>query len=194
MHTRAWGFFALVSYVPDPLGQAIDRLRQSLPGDFRPTHITILPPRPLHVHVDEATEHSFRVLDQFGRFEVELTSVDRFTETNVLYLDVAGGSDTVHELHDALNTGDLSFPEEFEFYPHLTLGGPIPAHQVDGIQAHAEQLWHSLPLERRFTIDEIVALWAAPGDEVLAWQRLWTYSLRPQRAQMATAGLIGQRF
>ncbi|MBV9265096.1 MAG: 2'-5' RNA ligase family protein, partial [Acidobacteriaceae bacterium] len=120
MHTRAWGFFALVTYVPDPLGSVINNLRLSLPGEFRQTHITILPPRPLRLPVDAASDYSRRVLNQFGPFEVELTSVDRFPVTNVLYLDLAEGSEAVHELHDALNTGDLLFREEFEFYPHLT--------------------------------------------------------------------------
>jgi 2'-5' RNA ligase len=194
MDTRPCGFFALVSYVPDPLGPLIDDLRLSLPGvEFRQAHITILPPRPVHLPVEAATEYSQQVLGQFRPFSVELTHVNRFPVTNVLYLELAEGNQTIHDLHDALNTGNLVFKEEFEFLPHLTLGGPISAAQVDAVQEQAEALWRSVHLNRRFEIDEVVALWAAPGDEVLAWQRLWTYRLHTKQVKAAKAGLTSHR-
>ena len=40
--------FALVAYIPDPLGRFLDDLRVELTPDCKPrAHVTILPPRPL---------------------------------------------------------------------------------------------------------------------------------------------------
>ena len=50
--------FALVSYIPDPLGAFLDDLRLKLAPKCKPhAHITILPPRPIcaepHIAIQE---------------------------------------------------------------------------------------------------------------------------------------------
>jgi 2'-5' RNA ligase len=194
MNSANWGFFALVSYVPHPLGPCLDGLRQALPGtEFRQAHITLLPPRPLQVPVDAASKFTHRILDDCAPFEIRLQSVRRFPTTNVLYLDLAQGGDTVHKLHDALNAGELAFKEQFEFQPHLTLAGPVPDERIDAVQARAEHLWKSIEPNGRFTVTEIVALWSQPGAEPRSWQRLWSFSLDFDRTRSAHAGVTGQR-
>ena len=43
-----WGSFALVAYIPEPLGAFLQSMRHDLPGQENPqAHITVLPPRPL---------------------------------------------------------------------------------------------------------------------------------------------------
>src|ERR1700761_7912501 len=154
-----WGQFALVSYIPEPLGSFFYDLRGSLPGDSNPqAHVTILRPRPLRVPVDSASEQALRLLAEFPAFEIELSTVQRFPETNFLYLDIADGNSLLHHLHDALNTGDLACTEEFEFRPHLTLGGPIPEPEMNTTQDRAEVAWLANGHSRRFTLDEIVFL------------------------------------
>ena len=186
--------FALVAYVPEPLGPFLDQLRQTLPGiEFAQAHITLLPPRPLRVNVQAASHIAKDVLSQFPAFEVELNSVRRFPETNVLYLDLTDGNDTVLELHQALNTGDLHCVEQFDFHPHLTLGGPIPAGSLTAMQHKAENTWKSSAPNRRFPIDEVVALWANPGGAGLEWQRLWTYHLGLNRTRRASATTTGRK-
>ena len=189
METPARGLYALVSYLPLPLGSFLDELRQSLPGShFAPAHITILPPRPLEVTVNAASECARTVLQGFTAFDVELTEVRRFPETGMLFLDLADGNRSVHNLHDALNTGVLAFAEEFEFRPHLTLGGPIPPASMPTFQAQAEGAWNSWQSPKRFRLNNIVGLSGTPGVEGLSWRRVWTHQLSDVGSKGAGAG------
>ena len=188
-----WGSFALVSYVPEPLGSFLDGLRRELPGDANPqAHITLLPPRPLRAPVETASKQALEVLSNFLPFEVEFSTVGSFPNTNFLYLDIADGSSLVHALHDALNTGDFLYAEQFEFWPHLTLGGPVPQAHLPSVQGQAQAAWLAAAHSRRFTLDEIVFLWVSPIGGDGEWHRLWSYNLRTRstaRTKAASAGL-----
>lgn len=186
--TPRWGQFALVSYIPEPLGSFFYDLRGSLPGESNPqAHVTILPPRPLRVPVDSASEQALRILANFRAFEIELSSVRRFPETNFLYLDIGDGNSLVHDLHDALNTGDLACAEEFEFRPHLTLGGPIAEPDVHALQDQAKIAWCATDHSKRFMLDEIVFLWLNPANRQGGWHRLWSFNLRTKDTAMTKA-------
>jgi hypothetical protein len=173
-----WGFFALVSYLRDPLRSFFYELRQALPGEENPQpHITILPPRPLMLPVEAASRRAREILLNFPAFEVELSQVRCFPETNVLYFDVGDGCDALHALHTALNSGDLSHTEEFAFRPHLTLSGPVPPSALHAVQQQAETAWHSSGCSNRFLLSEVVCLWVRPEENHCEWQPLWSQSL-----------------
>ena len=182
------GCFALVSYVQGPLGVFLNALRQLLSNDNAPeAHITILPPRPLLVSVEHATEAIKNTLDNFAAFDIELEGVERFDETNSLYLELGEGNSLVHELHDALNTGKLHHDEEFDFRPHLTLSHPKSEKEWAASKPLAERLWRSAECGRRFTLDEVVFLWLSPESARGEWRRLWSHPLNPNRAAAAGA-------
>jgi len=190
-----WGFIALVSYIPDPLASFLQGLREALPNnDSSEAHITLLPPRPLKLPVETISQKARAILDQFPQFDVELSSVRRFAETKFLYLDLAEGSSLIHDVHDALNQGDLADPEEFEFRPHLTLGGPVSPGVLDSAQQQAELTWNGKHCARRFTIREVVCLWLSPDSAQGEWRRLWTHELSrvPVRSSAATASLTSR--
>ncbi len=190
-----WGSFALVSYIPDPLGAFLEELRDNLPGnDDLQAHITVLPPRPLKVPLESASKSIHSILSRVPEFEVELSRVRRFKATNFLYLDLSEGDALVHDLHNALNTGDLADIEEFEFRPHLTLGGPVTPEALDAAQRQAEVSWESAPCSLRFTIDEIVFLWLPPEGPQREWRRVWTQRLGPAKSHKsaAAAGVTSQ--
>lgn len=192
MISPQWGFFALVSYVPDPLGSRLDNLTQALPGvAFRQAHITILPPRPLRVPLEEASRYAREILSQFVPFAIELGAVRRFPVTDVLYLDLAEGAAAVHQLHSALNTGGLAFDEQFEFQPHLTLAGPEASENVDALQSRAEQIWQDMQPKGGFTVREIVALWSE-ARQTPVWKRLWVHTLGQDQSKTAHVGITGQ--
>lgn len=189
MVTPFWGFFALVTYVPAPLGAVLDDIRQSLPGShFAQAHITILPPRPLRLPVDAASAYARHVLAPFTSFEVELNEVKVFPETAILYLNLSDGDRMVHDLHDALDSGDLFHREEFEFRPHLTLGGPIPPQSLSQSRREVEEVWASLGDQKRFSVREIVALWATDDGSGLRWERVWSHQLPTSESRGARAG------
>lgn len=176
------GSIALVSYIPDPLGTLLHDLGRLLPGDRNPQpHVTLLPPRPLRAAVETASQEAQRVLQNFPSFEVELTRVRHFAQTNMLYLEVGDGAPSLHGLHNVLNTGTLQHAERFEFLPHLTLGGPIPANSLATAQQLVESIWTSMSRPARFSVTEIVCLWLSPGSAWGDWQRLWTHFLRDTR-------------
>jgi 2'-5' RNA ligase len=183
-----WGQFALVSYIPEPLGSFLYELRGTLPGESNPqAHVTILPPRQLRIPVEAASEQTLRVLAGFAAFDIELFSVQRFPKTNFLYLDIGEGNELVHQLHDALNAGELAHEEEFEFRPHLTLGGPVPEPELEAFQGQAEIAWLAIDHSRRFTVDEIVFLWLDPQSPEGEWRRLWAFNLRTKSTAMTKA-------
>ncbi|HEX4772450.1 MAG TPA: 2'-5' RNA ligase family protein [Bryobacteraceae bacterium] len=192
MTASPWGAFALVSYVPDPLGSLLDNFRHSVSGsDQAQAHVTLLPPRALRVPLETASEQAASTLRAFSPFEVELDAVHRFPVTNVLYLGISCGSNNVRELHRALNTAGLAAHEQFDFQPHLTLGGPFP-EPSDAAEASVSNAWSKVQLSKRFLMDEIVALWANPlAAPQESWTRVWTYNLR--RAHYHThAAAIGR--
>lgn len=180
----SWGSLALVSYIPDPLGAFLNQLRQSLTQQDCPdAHVTMLPPRPLTVPIELASQHLLKQLDRFESFPVELSSVSRFRETNVFYVDLKEGNDRVHELHDALSGGDLAHMEEFEFLPHLTLGCPADSTEssithLESLRQYTTESWEEAPVDRRFLLKEIVCLWLPPNGSQSEWQRVWSYSLK----------------
>lgn len=173
------GSLALVSYIPDPLGTLLHDLAGLLPGDDNPQpHVTILPPRPLRTTVETASQEAQQILQRFPSFEVELTRIRHFAETNMLYLDVGEGNASIHDLHSALDTGTLQHAERFDFLPHLTLGGPVPVQSLVAAQQVVESIWKSMSRPARFVVTEIVCLWLSPQAPWGDWQRLWTQSLK----------------
>lgn len=189
-----WGSFALVSYIPDPLGSFLHKLREGLPGEDNPQpHITILPPRPLKLPVEAASQQAQDILLQFPAFEVELCKVRSFPETQVLYLDLKSGNSALHDLHAALNAGDLRDRERFDFLPHLTLGGPVASRDVRSVRQQAESLWYAFEYPRRFLLDEVVFLWLSADGPQSEWVRLWSQRLHAQEATRAASAAVTSR-
>lgn len=176
--TASLGCLALVAYIPDPLGAFLHTLQRLLPGENNSQpHITILPPRPLRSDVETACREAQLILRQFPSFDVELSQVNCFPTTNMLYLDVALGDSHLHRLHSVLNTGNLAHGEKFEFRPHLTLGGPIPECSLDAARQQAESTWRTARCSPRFRITEVVCLWLSPTAALSNWRRMWSQSL-----------------
>src|SRR6266571_2196759 len=84
--------YALVIYIPDPLGRFLDNLRRELVPAYNPhAHVSVLPPRPLMVDW-QAADSQTRTLTESGEpFGVTLSSVQIFPATDVIYLGVGAG-------------------------------------------------------------------------------------------------------
>jgi len=174
------GLFALVAYVPDPLASFLYEMRRSFSeGPCPQPHVTILPPRPLRVPAESACEIAKKILRLQNQFEIELSQIRYFVNTNTLYLDISDGASELHALHDSLNQDDLFHQEEFAFRPHLTVAGLVnPQHLPDVLQK-AERNWRAASLSPRFTISEIVCLLQEGGEPESNWRRLWSTKLNP---------------
>jgi 2'-5' RNA ligase len=178
--------FALVAYIPDPLGAFLDRLRQELvPGYVSHAHVTVLPPRPLFVAPRSAASEIASRLPLIAPFEVEATEVEIFPRTSVIYLAVGVGRPELHRLHDALNDGALEFQEPFFYHPHITLAQELPADQVPEGCQRARRFWAGFPGSRRFTVEAITLVQNAVDNDWidLAEYRLGRSSERRARSE-----------
>jgi 2'-5' RNA ligase len=146
--------FALVTYIPGPLGQFLDDMRRKLvPGCNPHAHVSLLPPRPLAVDWPVASEQVSRILNRWNPFEIELTGIDIFPVTDVIYLEVGLGAAELRQVHHAMNAGPLEFEEPFSYHPHITVAQELPRDKVAATSELARRLWDEYTGPRRFTAD-----------------------------------------
>src|SRR4051794_12276752 len=107
--------FALVIYIPGPLGVFLDDLRRELVPHYNPhAHVSVLPPRPLKVDWQAASDEARGLTEGWAPFEVELTSIQIFERTEVIYIEIGSGASQLYSLHAAMNRSALAFDEPFE--------------------------------------------------------------------------------
>ena len=160
--------FALVSYLPSPLGEFLDKLRRDLVCDCQAkSHVTVLPPRPLICSPDDAWRELALRLQEVPPFRVELGDVEIFPVTQVVYLSVVSGGTELKRLHEMLNSGRLAFEEPFDYHPHVTLAQDVDA---DGVALTAERAcarWREFKQGRSFVVDKLTFVQNTLGN-------LWT--------------------
>ena len=150
------GSYALVTYIPEPLGSFLDALRRELVPNCLPrAHVTILPPRELPGSQDEAWNHIQAVVRDFPAFEVELTDLEVFDRTSVVYLALGKGLEELRRLHDLLNRDAVAFQEPYAFEPHVTLAQDIQPEQVPEIRERAARRWAEYGYRRVFPAEAI---------------------------------------
>ena len=167
--------FALVIYIPDPLGRFLDELRRELVPHYNPhAHVSVLPPRSLSVPWAQASEQARGLTDGWAPFEIELTSIGIFPATEVVYLEIGNGSMEMRALHSAMNTRALDWDEPFVYHPHVTLAQDIPHERVAELTDLARRRWADYPGSRVFRAERAVFVQNA-GDN--RWVDLAEYAL-----------------
>lgn len=145
--------FALVGYLPEPLGSFIDGLRLELDPDYRAqAHVTILPPRPLNGSPEAAWGELRQSLQNVPAFPVVLGEVELFPGSDVIYISIRTGFRELEHLHRALNRGLLEFSEPWRYHPHVTLvQGRIgeTSSELD----RAAKRWSQFHASRRFLLN-----------------------------------------
>jgi 2'-5' RNA ligase len=146
--------YALVIYIPDPLGRFLDDLRRELvPGCSPHAHVSVLPPRPLGADWQAASEQVQAFTAGQRPFPVELGQIRIFPVTNVIYIEVRSGKEELSSMHDALNGSALMFEEPFVYQPHVTLAQEIPGGEAAAVYELARRRWEEFPGERVFRAD-----------------------------------------
>lgn len=149
--------FALVIYIPDPLGRFLDDLRRELAPHYNPhAHVSVLPPRPLAVDWHEASEQVREAARAWRPFEVELKDLGIFPVTNVIYLELGAGEDELRCMHAATNSQALAFTEPFVYHPHVTLAQDIPQGEVERLWETAARRWREFGGQRHFRAERAV--------------------------------------
>jgi 2'-5' RNA ligase len=148
--------FALVSYIPEPLAQFLDQLRCELvPNCFLRAHVTILPPRPIESTREKALEELRDASYFLEPIDIELSNVEVFPHSDVIYISLGKGHEELKRMHDMLNKGSLAFKELYEFHPHVTLAQNLTPDQVDELSEVARRRWAEYTGSRTFRIETV---------------------------------------
>ncbi len=167
--------FALVIYIPPPLGTFLDDLRRELVPHYNPhAHVSVLPPRPLRGEWEEASEQARVLTENWTPFEVELTAVGVFPKTDVIYIEVGAGGRELHELHGAMNSSALEYGEPHEYHPHITLAQNIAHEEVTALKELAARRWEEYSGPRSFRAERAAFV---QNTSTNCWLDLAEYSL-----------------
>jgi 2'-5' RNA ligase len=149
--------FALVSYIPEPLAGFLDRLRQELvPNCFLKAHVTILPPRPISSSTEQSWSVIRNLVPTFSPFEVEMSQVEVFPVSDVIYVNVGRGREQLRQMHDALDINGLRFQEPFGYHPHVTLAQELKPDELDELETVARARWAEFPHSKSFRVEKAV--------------------------------------
>jgi 2'-5' RNA ligase len=177
--------FALVIYLPDPLGRFLDDLRRQLvPGCNPHAHVSVLPPRPISGDWQVAREQVRTLAEAWMPFDITLSGIGIFPVTNVIYVELGQGAEEMRALHAAMNSDALYFDEPFEYHPHITLAQGIDGEQVQAVFAKARRLWDAYDGPRTFRADREAFVQNTLGN---CWIDLAEFALGP------AADLVGRR-
>jgi 2'-5' RNA ligase len=166
--------YALVIYIPDPLGQFLDDLRHELvPGCTPRAHVTVLPPR-LLAQPQAAADQALQGSAMFAPFELELGRIAIFQATDVIYLELARGASELREMYRSLNGGELAYKEPFPYHPHVTLAqGLLPEH-VELLHQTAVRRWAEFAHARSFRAERVTFV---ESTDCISWVDLAECSL-----------------
>ncbi len=167
--------FALVIYIPGELGGFLDDLRRELVPHYNPhAHVSVLPPRPLAVAWQVASDEARALIEGWTPFEIELTGLQVFPVTEVIYLEVGGGTEDLRRMHAAMNAGALEFQEPFSYHPHITLAQEVPHDGVEAMHDLARRRWQEYSGQRSFRAERAVFVQNTQSD---CWVDLAEYCL-----------------
>jgi 2'-5' RNA ligase len=148
--------FALVAYIPDPLGRFLDDLRIELTPASKPhAHVTILPPRPLCVDLADTIRQIADDLRGASPFRIELGEIEIFETSQVVYLGLAHGATELRQLYGTLNCGCLKYNESFPYHPHITIGQNIPLGDAARLALIAKDKWTQYQGPRGFDVSAL---------------------------------------
>ncbi|MFN0166393.1 MAG: 2'-5' RNA ligase family protein [Bryobacteraceae bacterium] len=158
--------FALVTYIPDPLGRFLDDLRQELVPGCRPrAHVTILPPRPIFSEPEVASEQVGAAAMETEPFEIQCGEVAIFPVTDVVFLELRNGARQLRDLHHQLNSKHLEFREPFPYHPHITLAQDLPPGTVQAVAELADRRWREFRFDRSFPVENLSFVQSTAGNK-----------------------------
>ena len=167
--------FALVIYIPEPLGAFLDDLRRELVPHYNPhAHVSVLPPRPLSVAPETASKQVQALAETWPPFDVHLTDIAVFPNTDVIYIEVGEGAKELRGMHSAMNDRALECQEPYPYHPHITLAQEIPAADVPAAIELATRRWREFTGPRHFRADRAVFVQNSVND---VWIDLAEYPL-----------------
>ena len=171
--------YGVVAYVTDPVGQFLEDLRRELRPSLprSEAHLTILPPRLLHVTEAEALDALRLFCSQNLPFHVGLGEVTTFLPgTPTVFVEVGEGASLMGELHRALNAGPLASGETWPYVPHLTIVRMDTSEEALAVVSRARSHWQSYEGTRRVQVTHLAFV---REEDDLTWVDLGRFALAP---------------
>lgn len=175
--------FALVSYIPGPLGVFLDRMRRDLvQACSAQSHVTILPPRVLPSSIEKAKLQLADALEDFAPFHLRLGGIEKFEDTSVIYIEIGAGRNELLRLHETLNHEHLAYVEAYPYHPHLTLAQRFDPSELDTKLELARQYWERFKGCKEFDVDCLTFVQNTTND---CWLDLENFDLGEPRLSLA---------
>ena len=149
--------YALVAYIPDPMGQFLDDLRRELVPGFVPrAHVSVLQPRWVTADADTSARHLRSLAGEMGPFDIEAGDVEIFDVSHVAFLNINRGLNQLHHLNQVANSGPLRFEPTFPYHPHITLAQNLPYELAREAVETARQKWQEFAHARHFLAEKLM--------------------------------------
>lgn len=150
--------YALVTYVKNPVGDFVEKLRRELHPELphMAAHVTVLPPRPLQGSEAAARQILGEICSQIEPFDVSLGEVETFIPvTPTVFIRVGLEANRLRDLHRRLNTGALVTSEEWPYMPHLTIAKMSAEEQAQEAYLVARKRWAQFSESRCIPVREL---------------------------------------
>jgi len=150
--------YALVAYVKNELGEFVEELRRELHPVHAhlPTHLTVLPPRPLQGTEAEALAMLRQMSTQVTPFEVELGEVESFLPiTPTVFIQVSYAGYRMRELHDLMNREGLAYSEPLPYMPHVTVAKLDSNEHAEEVLRTSKKRWEDYPGSHRIPVERL---------------------------------------
>lgn len=150
--------YAVVSYVRNPIGEFVERLRKELHPELPhlAAHLTVLPPRHLHGTESQAVETLEEVCSHVEPFEVNLGEVETFIPvTPTVFIRVVHAASRMRDLHDKLSIHALAEQEEWSYMPHLTIVKMGAEEQAQNAYLMARRRWAQFQGDRSIRVENL---------------------------------------
>jgi 2'-5' RNA ligase len=150
--------YALVAYVKNELGEFVEKLRSEVhPAHAHlPTHLTVLPPRPLSGSEEEAIAMLRRIGATVAPFDVELGEVESFLPTTpTVFIRVSHAGYRMRELHDVLNRNGLAYTETLPYMPHVTIAKLDSNERAEEVLRISNTRWEEYSGSHRISVQRL---------------------------------------
>lgn len=150
--------YALVAYIKSELGEFVEELRRELhPAHAHlPTHLTVLPPRPLLGSEEAAIAMLRDISSPVAPFLVELGEVESFLPiTSTVFIRVSYAGYRMRELHDLLNRDGLAYTEPLPYMPHVTVAKLDDNERAAEVLRTSKTRWANYSGSHRILVDRL---------------------------------------
>lgn len=174
------GEVSVAAYLEREPGPFLAHLTHQLAphSPLRRPHVTLLPPRLLHLSDEQLLQRLRRVVPVLPPITIHLGKVSTFLPVSpVVYLEVSSDGDDIDIVHGELlrSFESSAAAERFRFHPHLTLAYDIPEPDIRDLTAEFAHRWAAYKGPREYLIERLTLV---REGEPLHWRELGSVVLK----------------